>query len=133
MLYTGVDIVEIARIERAVQRWGARFLGRVYTDAETRAYGSRVSSLAARWAAKEATGKLLGVGLRGIGAHSSGLALTEIEVLSSADGRPLLTLYGAARARAAVLGFGEIAISLSHSRDHAIAFVVASGHAAAAE
>lgn len=127
MLYTGVDIVDVARIERVAQRWGERFLRRVYTPAELAAYGGRVPSLAARWAAKEAVGKLLGVGLRGLGGAHGGAALpwSEIEVLSDAAGRPVLTLHGSAAERARVLGIGQIAVSLSHTREHAVAFVVA--------
>ena len=70
MLYTGIDLIEIARIERAVARWGDRFLLRIFTPAELAAYRERLPSLAARWAAKEAAAKLLGVGLRGLGSHA---------------------------------------------------------------
>ncbi|MEN9935690.1 MAG: hypothetical protein RLZZ387_2269 [Chloroflexota bacterium] len=127
MLYTGVDIVEVARIERAAERWGERFLRRIYTAAELAAYARRPASLAARWAAKEAVGKLLGVGLRGLGGDHGGAALqwTDVEVLSDPDGRPALTLHGGAAARARALGLGEIAVSLSHTREHAMAFAVA--------
>lgn len=124
---TGVDIVEVARIERAARRWGRRFLARVYTPAELAAYGERPASLAARWAAKEAVGKLLGVGLRGLGGGPDGAALrwTDIEVLSAQDGRPELRLHGAAAERADAIAAGPIAISLSHTREHAVAFAVA--------
>ncbi|MBK9713932.1 MAG: holo-ACP synthase [Kouleothrix sp.] len=128
MLYTGVDLIEIARIEHAIERWGDRFLRRVFTLAELAAYRGRAPSLAARWAAKEAAAKLLGVGLRGIGAAgraSGAVAWTEIEVLSDAQGRPTLTLYGAAADRARAMRLGQIALSLSHTREHAIASVVA--------
>ncbi|MFO7170173.1 MAG: holo-ACP synthase [Chloroflexota bacterium] len=126
MLYSGVDIIEVARIERAVQRWGDRFLNRIYTPAEIRAYARRTTSLAARWAAKEATGKLLGVGLRGLGGADSGsLPWTDIEVLADKSGRPSLTLRGAALARAQELGLRELSVSLSHTDQHAIALVVA--------
>ena len=87
MLYTGIDLIEIARIARAADRWGERFLRRVYTPAELAAYRARIPSLAARWSAKEAVSKLLGVGLRGLGAAErldDALAWTEIEVLSDA-------------------------------------------------
>jgi holo-[acyl-carrier protein] synthase len=129
MLYTGVDIVEVARIERAAQRWGERFLRRIYTANELAAYGLRPTSLAARWAAKEAVGKLLGVGLRGLGGAHGGTALhwIDIEILSDTTGRPQLRLHGAAAERAQALGLGEVALSLSHTREHAVAFVVANG------
>jgi len=128
MLYTGVDLIEIARIERAVARWGDRFLLRIFTPAELAVYRGRLPSLAARWAAKEAAAKLLGVGLRGLGAVEKPVAAvgwTEIEILGDAQGRPALTLYGRAAARARALRIGEIALSLSHTREHAIASAVA--------
>jgi len=103
-------------------------LRHVYTPAELAAYRGRTPSLAARWAAKEAVAKLLGVGLRGLGGAGrpdDALAWTEIEVLSDAQGRPALTLHGRAAARARTLGLGMIALSLSHTREHAIACAVA--------
>lgn len=133
MLYTGIDLIEIARIEHAVARWGERFLQRIYTPAELAAYRERLPSLAARWAAKEAAAKLLGVGLRGIGAAerlTNAVGWTEIEILNDASGRPALRLTGRAAARAASLGISEIAISLSHTREHAIASAVAQRQAA---
>ncbi|HWQ15830.1 MAG TPA: holo-ACP synthase [Roseiflexaceae bacterium] len=134
MLYTGVDIVEVTRIERAVERWGERFLRRVYTAAELAAYSGRPASLAARWAAKEAVGKLLGVGLRGLGGETGeALAWTDIEILSDALGRPALTLHGAAAARAQALGLGPISVSLSHTHEHAVAFAAALGEQPNAE
>jgi holo-[acyl-carrier protein] synthase len=128
MLYTGIDLIEIERIARAIQRWGDRFLDRVFTPAELANYRSRPASLAARWAAKEAVAKLLGVGLRGLGGAArpeDALAWTEIEVLSDPQGRPALVLHGRAADRARGLGLGPIALSLSHTREHAIASVVA--------
>ncbi len=130
MLYTGIDLIEIARIERAVARWGERFLRRVFTPAELAAYRDRLPSLAARWAAKEAAAKLLGVGLRGLGAAerpAPAVAWTEIEVVGDAQGRPVLALYGRAAARARELRLAELSLSLSHTREHAIACVVALG------
>jgi holo-[acyl-carrier protein] synthase len=128
MLYTGIDLIEIERIARAIERWGDRFLDRVFTPAELAIYRARPASLAARWAAKEALAKLLGVGLRGIGGAGrpgDALAWTEIEVLSDPQGRPALTLYGRAAERARALGLGPIALSISHTREHAIASAVA--------
>ncbi len=126
MILTGIDLIEIPRIERAVARWGNRFLRRVFTPAELAAYQERLPSLAARWAAKEATAKMLGVGLRGLTATpGDAVAWTDIEILSSPQGRPLLSLYGRAAERASELGLIEISLSLSHTREHAIASVVA--------
>jgi holo-[acyl-carrier protein] synthase len=132
MLYTGIDLIEIARIESAIARWGERFLRHVYTPAELAAYRGRPPSLAARWAAKEATAKLLGAGLRGLGGGEravEALAWTEIEVLGDTHGRPRLVLHGRAAARAGALGIAELSVSLSHTREHAIACVVAIGAA----
>src|ERR1700710_2823582 len=106
MLYTGIDMIEIVRIERAIASWGERFLSRIFTAAELAAYRGRTPSLAARWAAKEAVAKLLGVGGRGLGAASrpeSAIRWTEIEVLSDASGRPALVLHGRAAERARTL------------------------------
>ncbi len=127
VVYTGVDIIEIARIQQAMARWGERFLRRVYSPAELDLCGGRVQSLAARWAAKEAVAKLLGEGLRGMGAGSpeKGVAFGEIEVLADPRGRPTVSLTGAALARARALGLQTISLSLSHDRGMAIAFAVA--------
>ena len=137
MLYTGIDLIEIARVERAAQRWGERFLQRVFAPAELadcglvagKGTGPRWASLAARWAAKEATAKALGVGLRGLAAgHSLGVGLRDVEVRRAEGGRPVLLLHGAARARATALGIDELAVSLSHSGAYAVANVVGLGN-----
>ncbi|MBN1400626.1 MAG: holo-ACP synthase, partial [Anaerolineae bacterium] len=112
--------IEIARIGRALERWGDRFLQHVYTEREMRLCRGRVPELAVRFAAKEAISKALGTGLYGIG-------WTEMEVLSDRRGKPLVTLHGRALARAQRLGLNEWAISLSHSDGQALAFVVANG------
>jgi holo-[acyl-carrier protein] synthase len=129
MLFNGVDLVEIPRIEHAVTRWGERFLQRVFTPAERAACQTRMASLAARWAAKEAAAKMLGVGLRGLGGadrHTDrdAVAWTELEITNDDRGRPLLALHGRAAARAADLGLVAWSVSLSHTRDFAIAHVV---------
>ncbi len=130
MLYTGVDIIEIGRIEQAIARWGQHFLARVFTPGERRDCGSRIDSFAARWAAKEAAAKALGVGLQGFGAAvsvGSGSAVRwhDLEVQRLATGQPMLILHGAAAQRASALGWQSVALSLSHGRDYAVAFVVA--------
>ena len=136
MLYHGVDIIEVERVRRAVERWGERFLRRVYTAAELADCGvaegaPRYESLAARWAAKEAAAKALGLGLRGLaaGAPAEGapLRLLEIEVARGPGGRPELRLHGEAAAAAAALGLASLALSLSHTREHAVASVVGLG------
>ena len=118
MLSVGVDIIEIERIERAITRWNTRFLQRVYTEAELALCRGRVPELAVRFAGKEAISKALGTGL-------SGVSWREMEVLADLRGKPLVHLYGRAAQRARKLGLIEFAISLSHSRDYAIAFVTA--------
>jgi holo-[acyl-carrier protein] synthase len=118
MLSVGVDAVEITRIARVYDRFGERFLRKVYSDREAARYRGRVNELAARFAAKEAVSKALGTGLHGIDWR-------DIEVLPDRRGKPLVYLSGRAEARAAELGLREFAISLTHSLDLAIAMVVA--------
>jgi holo-[acyl-carrier protein] synthase len=117
MKYVGVDIVEIARIDRAIARWGERFLRRVYTEPELGSYRDKSSSLAARFAGKEAV-------IKSLGAQTGGIGWRDIEILSDSDGRPLVCLYGRAQEQAGLLGLEKFAISLSHSREYAVAFVV---------
>ena len=116
--YIGVDIVEIGRIKEAVECWGDRFLRRVYTEAELAAYRHKPSSLAARFACKEAVMKLLGTGKYGINWR-------EIEALSHSSGKPLVLLHGRAQSKADEMGIKEIAVSLSHSKEYAVACVSA--------
>ena len=117
MLSVGVDIVEIERIGKAIARWGARFLERVYTPTELRLCRGAAPELAVRFAAKEAISKALGTGLMGV-------SWREMEVLADMRGKPLVRLHGRAADRAAALGLGDLAVSLSHSRDYAVAVVV---------
>lgn len=134
MLYHGVDIVEVARIRGAAERHGARFLRRVFTAGELADCGAlgaapRYSSLAARWAAKEAAAKALGIGLSGLGAAGAGPddsrpGLRDIEVARAPSGRPELRLHGRAAAAAAALGISQLSLSLSHTAEHAVASVV---------
>jgi holo-[acyl-carrier protein] synthase len=120
-LSVGVDIVEISRIARAVERWGDRFLQRVYTPLEVVHCRGRVPELAARFAAKEAVSKTLGVGIWWRG----GIAWTEAEVRANRLGKPEIVLYGRAAEYAQQQGLDQWAISLSHTDEHAIAMVVA--------
>lgn len=115
MYHIGVDIVEIGRIEKAVARWGDIFLHRVYTESELRLCGDRLSSLAARFVGKEAAIKAL--------KQTSGISWQQIEVLSEPDGQPVIRLRGKAQEQAHRLGLSNLSISLSHSREYAIAFV----------
>jgi len=120
-LSVGVDIIEIERIKQVLQRHGERFLRRVYTEAEIAYCRGRVPELAARFAAKEAASKALGTGIVGLG----GIFWREVEVLPDARGKPLIHLHGRAQDRAQSLGLQKFAISLSHSQEYAVAFVVA--------
>jgi len=120
-LSVGVDIIEIERIQQVLQRHGERFLRRVYTEAEVAYCRGRVHELAARFAAKEAMSKALGTGIVGWG----GIFWREVEVLPDARGKPLVHLHGRAQDRAQSLGLKKFAISLSHSQEYAVAFVVA--------
>jgi holo-[acyl-carrier protein] synthase len=113
----GVDIVEIGRVKMVLARHGARFLRRVYTDLEVAFCRGRISELAARFAAKEAVMKALGTGARGV-------AWREIEILPNHRGKPLVYLHGRAQRRAARIGLAGLDVSMSHSREYAVAFVV---------
>ena len=124
-LSAGVDIVELDRVRRAIEHHGERFLTRIYTAGELEWYRDRLPELAVRLAAKEAVSKALGVGLRHM--SGAGIGWRDVEVLSDPYGKPLLHLSGRAQTLADEQGLHEWAISLSHSRDYAVAFVVASG------
>jgi holo-[acyl-carrier protein] synthase len=114
----GVDAIEIDRIRGALDRFGDRFLRRIYTERERERYGKRPAELAARFAAKEAVMKALGTGVRGI-------RWRDIEVLPNRRGKPILLLHETAARRARQLGYRHLAISLTHSRTDSIAVVVA--------
>jgi holo-[acyl-carrier protein] synthase len=117
-LQCGVDIIEIDRVRTAVERWGARFVDRVWTQHEQKICRGRYPELAARFAGKEAASKALGTGI-------VGLVWREIEILQDSRGKPLIYLHGAASERARRLGYSMMAISLSHSHTMACAMVVA--------
>jgi len=117
MHYVGVDIIEIGRIEEAVNTWGQRFLHRIYTETELRLCNNKPQSFAVRFAGKEAVMKALGTGVKGI-------SWREIEILAESSGKPWVQLSGKAKDKAESLGLTNLAISLSHSREYAVAFVV---------
>jgi holo-[acyl-carrier protein] synthase len=118
---SGIDVVEIGRIQKSIDRYGQRFLGRVYTAAE-QAYCLRkrksAESFAARFAAKEAGAKALGTGIR------HGVNWLEIEVAREPGGRPILQFHGRAAEIAARLGARRAALSLTHTAELAMASVV---------
>ena len=120
VLGLGSDLIEIARIQASIDRFGERFLKRVFTPGEI-AYCQRkknaAESFAARFAAKEAGAKALGTGI------SHGIAWPEIEVKRELSGRPSLHWSGRALKRADLLGVRRSSITLTHSRDFAMAVV----------
>lgn len=121
---SGIDMIEIRRIQRSMERFGARFLNKVYTTAE-QAYCLRkrhaAESFAARFAAKEAGAKALGTGI------SYGVTWLEIEVVREPSGRPTLRFHGRARQIAERLGYTHAALSITHTAELASASVVLEG------
>ena len=124
ILGVGTDICCVARMQRMADKYGARFLDRVFTpeeQARSRKKAGTAERLAARFAAKEATMKALGTG------WACGITFLNIQVSNEFGGKPMVTLVGDAAARAAAMGVERIHVSLSHERDQAIAFVVLEG------
>lgn len=113
----GVDLVEVERIQRSVERFGARFLDRVFTEQEQAYCAGRPDRLAARFAVKEAVGKALGTGIGDV-------SWKDIEIVNDPQGKPSLTLHSAAAALAVELAFTQWTISISHTETHAIGMVV---------
>ena len=118
---SGIDMVEIQRIQHSADRFGQRFLRRVYT-AQEQAYCLRkrnaAESFAARFAAKEAAAKALGTGI------SHGISWREIEVVRAKSGKPSLRFHGRAAEIASRLGAARAALSLAHTQAMAVASVV---------
>ena len=118
----GVDLVEIARIAALRERHGDSFHDLLFLKEETKYCLNRANPdecFAARFAAKEAVMKALGTG------WADGVAFTGIEVVRTSGGKPEIRLHGSTAAKAKELGVGKIHLSLSHSRDNAIAQAVA--------
>lgn len=118
MLRTGVDMIEVTRVARAINRHGNRFFYRFFTDRELAYCGGHIGALAARFAAKEAAAKALGTGIGDV-------RWVDIEIVNGERGEPQLVFHGAAQALADELGLKEWSISLAHSREHAVALVIA--------
>lgn len=118
MLRSGVDIIEVYRIDRAILRHGQRFFERFFTNQELIDCGGRTPALAARFAAKEAVAKALGTGIGDV-------AWKEIEVINGSRREPVLRLHGAANRLSEALGLSLWTISMTHTHEHAVAVAVA--------
>jgi holo-[acyl-carrier protein] synthase len=121
VLGLGTDLIETRRIQESIDRFGERFVERIFTAGEI-AYCTRkknaAESFAARFAAKEAGAKALGTGI------SRGVTWKEFEVKRETSGRPSLHLSGRAAELAGAMGVRRIQLSLTHSREFALAVVV---------
>jgi holo-[acyl-carrier protein] synthase len=118
---TGIDIAEVPRIRDTMARFGARFVERVFTEGEIRyceSKANRVERYAARFAAKEAGMKALGTG------WNFGVRWRDIEVARKPGSRPTLVFHGKAAEFAARLGTKNVALSLTHTAEQAMAFVI---------
>jgi holo-[acyl-carrier protein] synthase len=121
ILGTGIDIAEVPRIRGAIERHGERFLKRIFTEGEIQyceSKANRVERYAARFAAKEAGMKAIGTG------WNHGVRWRDLEVVRKPGGRPTLLLHGKAAEFAAKLGATNIALSLTHTADQAMAQVI---------
>jgi len=121
----GVDIVEIAKIDEPIKRWGDRFLKRIFTEKEIEYCRSHLTSsihFAGRFAAKESVLKALGTGWQ------NGIHFKQIEVLNGSLGAPQIQLFEKAKERARELGIEKFHLSISHNARHAVGTVVAEGN-----
>jgi holo-[acyl-carrier protein] synthase len=118
MLSTGIDIIEVDRIDRAILRHGERFFDRFYTVQELIDSGGRTPALAARFAVKEAVAKALGTGIGKVG-------WKDIEVRLDQNRKPELLLHGEAKSIANEIGVDTWSISISHTHYHAVAVAIA--------
>lgn len=124
MIYgVGIDIVLVNRIGKMIEKFGEKFLTRIFTDGEI-AYSdghekSRFQHYAARWAAKEAVFKALK------GDWKTGIVWKEIEVKNETRGNPVIILHGAAEKVSKSLGITRLEVSISHTTESASAIVVA--------
>jgi holo-[acyl-carrier protein] synthase len=117
---TGIDIVEVPRIAKSLERFGERFLNRIYTPSEIRycdSKANRIERYAARFAAKEAGMKALGTGMRGV-------SWKDFEVGRQPTGRPTMLFHGRAAEVAKRLGVRRAHLSVSHTEEHAVAYVL---------
>ena len=113
----GIDIIEIHRVEQAILSWQDSFLRRIYTEAELKNCHNRASSLAARFAAKEAVMKALGTGAKGV-------SWRDIEILVNSEGAPVVQLHDRAERKAEENGIAKLSVTMSHCKEYAVAFVI---------
>ena len=116
-LQTGIDLIEIERIAATIERFGQRFLNRIYTEREQLYCRGRSERLAGRFAVKEAVSKVLGIGIRRI-------RWRDIEVLPNHEGKPEVFLHGRAREVAEARRISGISVSITHSKTMAAAVAV---------
>jgi holo-[acyl-carrier protein] synthase len=124
VLGIGVDLVECARIQRSIDRFGDRFLHRIFTDGEIEYSMSMkfpARHLAARFAAKEAVSKAFGTGI------GKAMGWRDIDIRKKPSGEPFLVFSGPAQELAAKRGVSSALITLSHTEHHAMAAVVLEG------
>lgn len=121
MLSTGIDLIEVSRVQAVIEKYGERFLARVFTETELLYCRGRPHQLAARFAAKEAVSKMLGTGIQ----HPQGVNWRDIQIVSDERGKPSVELSGRAAHLAAQMNLTMLSISLSHTHEHAIAIIVA--------
>jgi holo-[acyl-carrier protein] synthase len=118
---TGIDIAEVPRIRHSIERYGDRFIRRIYTAGEIRycdSKANRMERYAARFAAKEAAMKALGTG------WNHGVRWLDCEVTRMPGGRPTMSFHGKAGEFAAKLGVKNIALSITHTAEQAMAQVI---------
>ena len=118
LILNGIDIIEINRIKSVLKKYPDKFLNRIYTKNELDFCKNKPHRLAARFAVKEAVMKTLGTGTKGVG-------WKDIETIRKPGQRPLVKLHNRALSKSKKLGIKNISISISHSKEYAIAFAVA--------
>jgi holo-[acyl-carrier protein] synthase len=122
MIYAvGTDLVEVSRVERIIEKWRERFIRKVYSEREIRYCSTRTypaQHFAARFAAKEAFLKGMGLGMAG------GVGFRDVEVINRAQGKPELVFHGRAKQLVDRAGITGSHISISHTDSHAVAFIV---------
>ena len=118
---TGVDLAEVARIRASIEKFGTKFVGRIYTPAEisyVERKANRFERYAARFAAKEAGMKAIGTGWR------HGVRWQDFEVANLPSGKPTLRFHGVAAKFAEKLGVRNVALSITHTSEFGMAHVI---------